>query len=285
MTGPVVIIGAGRSGTNALRDALCTLREFQTWPCDEINYIWRHGNRNWPTDELTRSHATPEVAKFIQREFQKQRSKEPDATLVEKTCANSLRVEFVHEVFPDARFVHIVRDGRDVVASAMDRWTAPLDVPYLAAKARFVPPSDLPYYASRYLSSRISRIRSDEDRLSWWGPKFSGMEHLTPATPLAEVAALQWERCVTTACTQLAKVPQAQVSTVHYRALAEDPSSTLRNVASFLGEEVSGPALSVAANTIHAGSVGKWKTAISKEQLAALMPIITPALERIGTDT
>lgn len=36
---PVVIIGAGRSGTNALRDALTALPEFETWPCDEINPI------------------------------------------------------------------------------------------------------------------------------------------------------------------------------------------------------------------------------------------------------
>ena len=39
---PVIIIGAGRSGTNMLRDLLAQLPQFSTWPCDEINYIWRH---------------------------------------------------------------------------------------------------------------------------------------------------------------------------------------------------------------------------------------------------
>ena len=43
---PVIVVGTGRSGTNMLRDALCVLPGFDTWPCDEGNYIWRHGNRD-----------------------------------------------------------------------------------------------------------------------------------------------------------------------------------------------------------------------------------------------
>jgi len=54
---PIIIVGAGRSGTNMLRDLLAQLPEFSTWPCDEINYIWRHGNRGFETDEFTREMA------------------------------------------------------------------------------------------------------------------------------------------------------------------------------------------------------------------------------------
>ena len=49
---PLIIIGAGRSGTNILRDTLTSLSGFETWPCDEINPIWRHGNLFWPDDEI-----------------------------------------------------------------------------------------------------------------------------------------------------------------------------------------------------------------------------------------
>ena len=279
---PVIIIGAGRSGTNALRDALCTLRNFHTWPCDEINYIWRHGNRNFPTDELTPTHATDDVVSFIRSEFQNQSVKDPSATLVEKTCANSLRVGFVHKVFPGARFIHIVRDGRDVAASAMDRWTAPLDLPYIAAKARFVPKSDLPFYAMSYLGSRVSKIRSAEDRLSWWGPKFEGMELLTPETPLEEVAATQWARCLMLAFEQLAEVPQEQVATVRYQDLATKPADVLEELLTWLGSDSSEKALQIAASTIHAGSIGKWQSVLSEEQVDNLAPIVAPGLELIG---
>ena len=284
MSEPVIIIGAGRSGTNALRDALCTLRQFQTWPCDEINYIWRHGNREEPTDQFDRSHARPDVSAFIQSAFDKQQATDSQATVIEKTCANSLRVGFVHEIFPAARFIHIVRDGRDVAASAMDRWTADLDIPYLAAKARFVPPSDLPYYASRYIGSRAAKIRSDEDRLSWWGPKFVGMEDLTPETPLIEVAARQWERCVSLAIEQLAEIPSSQVINVEYKDLAQDPKGTLKRITDSLGEPVQDTALTIAANTIHGGSVGKWKTVLTAEDLKSLNPIVAPALALIGLE-
>ncbi len=54
--------------------------------------------------------------------------------VVEKTCANSLRVPFVDRVVPEARYVFIRRDGLDAVGSAMARWKAPLDIPYLARK-------------------------------------------------------------------------------------------------------------------------------------------------------
>ena len=48
----VIIIGAPRSGTNMLRDALTALPDCGTWPCDEINYVWRHGNVGFPSDEF-----------------------------------------------------------------------------------------------------------------------------------------------------------------------------------------------------------------------------------------
>ena len=284
MNAPVIIIGAGRSGTNALRDALCTLTQFHTWPCDEINYIWRHGNRNFPTDQLTRLHATRDASDFIRGSFSKQAARDIQATLIEKTCANSLRVGFVHEIFPEARFIHIVRDGRDVAASAMDRWTAPLDVPYLVAKARYVPATDLPYYATKYLGSRVAKIRSDEDRLSWWGPKFDGMESLTPETSLVEVAARQWERSVTLAVEQLSDIPASQVTMIRYRDLASDPIGTLSALTSWLGESPRESALTIAGSKIHAGSIGKWRQALTADQIKRLNPIVTPALELAGLE-
>ena len=92
---PVIIIGAGRSGTNMLRDVLTQMPGVGTWPCDEINYIWRHGNTRFPTDEFGPQQATPAVKAYIQRIFVRFAEKHKLAYVVEKTCANSLRVGFV----------------------------------------------------------------------------------------------------------------------------------------------------------------------------------------------
>src|SRR5690625_4081830 len=175
---PIIIIGAGRSGTNMLRDILVKITGFVTWPCYEINYIWRHGNTSQETDEFESELATPEVQSYIRKSFQKISSKNNYSHVVEKTCANSLRVGFVSRVLPNAKFIHIIRDGRDVVASSKKRWDAPLDIPYIMKKARYVPLTDLPYYAFKYMWNRIYRILSNEKRLASWGPRFNGIDEL-----------------------------------------------------------------------------------------------------------
>ena len=87
---PVIIIGAGRSGTNAVRDMICSLPDFATWPCDEINPIWRHGNVLHPTDAIPPELATPAIRHFIRTQFVREweRLGRPKF-LVEKTCANA----------------------------------------------------------------------------------------------------------------------------------------------------------------------------------------------------
>ena len=189
----LVIVGAPRSGTNMLRDILTSLDHIETWPCDEINYIWRHGNVWNASDELLIQDLTPRIAKFIRARFKDIREKYNAKIVVEKTCANSLRVPFVDSVLPDAKYIFIYRDGFDVTGSAKERWTASLDIPYLLAKARFVPLVDLPIYALRYLWARLYRFLSTEKRVSFWGPSCLGVHDKLRSHSLSEVCALQWK--------------------------------------------------------------------------------------------
>lgn len=261
---PVVIIGAGRSGTNMLRDVLTRLDGFATWPCDEINYIWRHGNRELPTDEFAAAEARPAVKRFIRQRFAAQVARsgllrEPAARrfLVEKTCANSLRVPFVHAVVPEARFIYLVRDGRDVVRSAHSRWKAPLDIGYLAAKARYVPVSDLPYYASRYLSNRLRKVLHPENALAVWGPRFEGMQAAARDHSLEYLCALQWSRCVAASDAALSSLSAQQVHALRYEDFVADPDAQLAAVLQFLGVVASSDERAAALQGVHASSVGR----------------------------
>ncbi len=260
---PVIIIGAGRSGTNMLRDVLTRLDGFSTWPCDEINYIWRHGNKNNKTDEFTQAQASAEVVDYIRRQFSEfiqnsdlANTPRDSRYLLEKTCANSLRVPFVDAVIPEARYIHIVRDGRDVVASALQRWKAPLDIPYLVAKARYVPKTDLPYYASRYIGNRISKLISADSALPFWGPKFRGMKEYAD---VADVCAAQWVRCVESASVALSDMSPTKVITIGYEEFVANPEQQLALILEFLSFAQTTDQITQACSIVKTGSVGKGK--------------------------
>jgi hypothetical protein len=278
----LIIVGAPRSGTNILRDVLTELPGFGTWPCDEINYIWRHGNVDFPSDEFTPEMATPTVRQYIGDRFDALARKRALDVVVEKTCANSLRVGFVDRVIPGARYVFIVRDGIDAVASAMQRWKARLDVTYLAKKARYVPISDLPYYASRYLANRVHRFVSREGRLAFWGPRLNGMEDLLSRYSLVEVCALQWRACVEASERDLAAVEDARVIRLRYEDFVRSPAEHVGRVASTLGRSVPPGFAATHLAGVSAASIGKGRGELGSEVIARLEPLIGETLKRHG---
>lgn len=284
---PVLIIGAGRSGTNMLRNTLTRLPGVSTWPCDEINYIWRHGNRDKDTDEFEPSDASRSVQNFIRGRFGAMAASSDfgdapvaERVLLEKTCANSLRVGFVDTVLPEARYVYLVRDGRDVVASAAKRWTAPLDLAYLAAKARYVPLSDLPYYGSRYLLNRYAKLRDPEARLSVWGPRFDGWRDVASREDLETVCALQWARCIERSDAAFERILPERVCKLTYESLIADPAGEIARLVNFLGIEASDLAVEHACRDITDKSSYRGSSRISFD--GELGELITPMLHRHG---
>ena len=282
---PAIIIGAGRSGTNMLRDLLVSQSEFVTWPCDEINYIWRHGNRGFETDEFTREMADEKTKAYIRKQFRSLANRSAGATVLEKTCANSLRCGFVHEIFPYAKFVHIIRDGRDVAASAALRWNAKLDVGYILKKARFVPWSDLPYYASKYFGARVYRVVSGKSRLSTWGPKFDSMREAFTDHDLPVGCAIQWKRCVELAMKQLAELNSEQVLTIKYEQFTADPAQQLQQVGEFLGISFDPADLAELTKRVSNKSVGKWKTQLTDLQVAKIDEVAGDMLAKLDYKT
>jgi len=281
---PLIIIGAGRSGTNALRDALTRLQGFETWPCDEINPIWRHGNLDLPTDEIPPERATPAVRRAIRSSFFRIWQKQGcPKFIVEKTCANTLRVPFVDAVLPEALYIHIVRNGFDIIASARKRWRGELEVPglsYYIAKARYAPLSDLPRYTVSAIKNRLAIRFGRQEHFDAWGPRFSELGSLAEA-PLDEIVAKQWAACVASSDAAFAHIRATRVFDLRYEDFTQNPIDGLARITGWLGVAPSQTQLIEATSSIKASSVGKG-LAVAEALPDNIRSVIAPVMRAHG---
>ena len=127
--------------------------------------------------------------------------------LVEKTVSNTVRVEFVRAVFPRCRFVHLLRDGRDVAASSLHQWGAPMEVPRALEKIRYLPLRAFPSYGAGYASKYLRRWLSGKREVASWGVEIRSLASLVAQHTPLEVCGYQWSRCVESALDGLETVP------------------------------------------------------------------------------
>jgi hypothetical protein len=133
---PVIIVGAPNSGTTMFADALDLHPELVNRSEERVLWDPEFHNREMKSDYLSAQDATA-WRKFVikgnftyfHRRFSKKR-------VVNKHPENSLRLEFIREIFPEAFYVHLIRDGRAVVNSNLARkkpgipfanWVVPAD--------------------------------------------------------------------------------------------------------------------------------------------------------------
>lgn len=287
----VIIVGAPRSGTNMLRDVLTSAPGITTWPCDEINLMWKHGNLDIDSDEIPAVRATSKVAAYLQEQFARIGHKDGADVVVEKTCATSLRVPFAAAVIPDAKFVFIRRDGIDATASTMQRWNAPFDARYTLRKVRYVPPTDLPRHLAGFALKKITQRRAGDSGSAandlkvstWWGPRPHDFRDIQRAHPLEEVAFIQWQRCVEQSADALARLDPDRVLEVCYEDYVADPYVGTLRVLDFLGH---GDRISdTTVGKVSTSSVGKGRKQLGPEAVARLNVLGGHTLERFGYAT
>src|SRR3546814_748116 len=86
--------------------------------------------RDFDSNRLLARDADDEVVAQLRQRFLDQlrdRERRPPAPatrvrMLEKTPKNALRIPLLHKVFPDARFIYLHRDPRQVLGSMLDGW-------------------------------------------------------------------------------------------------------------------------------------------------------------------
>ena len=279
---PVIIIGSGRSGTNMLRDIVTSIDGFDTWDCDEINPIWRYGNRDYPTDELPLNKLTPKIKKYIRGRFNGLYKDTNSKFIVEKTCANSLRLAYVYEILPEAKFIIINRDGRDVTPSAMRRWGASFELKYTLKKLRYVPLSDLFYYVSKFGINRLKKIGSKSESLSFWGPLYEGIAKDVAEKSSLEICANQWKHCAENTLKQRINIPSKNILDFKYETFVQNPKEEMMKFSDFLKLNLSEENINELVSGVTNRSVGTHKKQFNAEEIDLLEKITRPTLDKLN---
>lgn len=132
----VFMIGSPRSGTTWLQQMLgahpsvCTLSELQlfdfytspwvnAWK-QQINLQKTDGNFVGLPIVWTEGDLYEFLREFLERVYSRVLATKPGATiLLDKTPSYALHTEHIESLVPNAKYIHVIRDGRDVAVSTM----------------------------------------------------------------------------------------------------------------------------------------------------------------------
>jgi len=115
---PIIIIGTNRSGKSLLARCLSYLETVYWW--SEPNSIWRIGNASSTNDRRSPFDATIRVKTLIRQQYLQKQKSEHNRRIVDDSPLNCINVPFIRSVFPEAKLIHVFRDGWDVMGDVLE---------------------------------------------------------------------------------------------------------------------------------------------------------------------
>jgi len=280
---PIFLIGAGRSGTKFLRSLIGASEYIAEIPYD-VGYVWRFGNEAIPHDELSVSMLDENIRHYVRKTLPRLINKETLTSrpryFVEKSVPNTLRVEYLDAIYPDALFIHLIRDGRAVTESAIRMWKEPPKRKYLLNKLRYFPLSNYKY-AFWYIFNIIKGILSSKRGQAIWGPRYKGIDEDINNHPLETVCARQWKKCVEKASEQLSKLSSERVLEVRYEALMKDVGQLVK-VCEFIVIPDFEVVIEKYRATVNKTDMEKWRKRLRDDQIKLINDEISHLVNKLG---
>ncbi len=121
LSDPLFLIGCPRSGTTIAVELFGSHPDVANW--SEAGRIWDpvdfwnpEADHCWGTERVNPAEESRLHGRF--EHFRQMRNKE---RFINKHPRCTVRIDFIQRIFPDARFIHLIRDGRAVVNSILTK--------------------------------------------------------------------------------------------------------------------------------------------------------------------
>ncbi|MDJ0742755.1 MAG: sulfotransferase [Xenococcaceae cyanobacterium MO_167.B27] len=274
---PIFILGAAHSGTSFLGKALKQHPSFATWT--ETNNIWMWGNVFKGDDQLTENDLNQKIKKHIEKKFIRYLQKSGKERICDKTPRNCLRIPFIVSVFPDAKIIHIIRDGRAVIASTKKEYKRPLYWTEVWDKLRKIPIWEwymfipaIPLFVKTMMG--IS--------LNYWGAKPPGWnEEIDKLSPNA-VLAKQWVETMKIATQAGRKIAPDNYLEIRYEDLINSPKKIITEIAEFADIRYPESIIEFCKINIDLTRNPKRLKSLDSNTLGEIKEIIEPTMSELG---
>ena len=267
------IVGAPRSGTKLLRDTIGKLPQVET-STHPLEEIWSLGQEDAETDQYDPRTLTPEIKKQIRENFKDQH--EACSWFIEKNVFHSLRIPYIREIFPRARFIHILRNPRDVAVSLRDYRQSPVDWKYYLSGGIFqLSAAEIVHYSGVFIARMARRLFQGKQQVTDMGPIFPGYYKLLQRDEPLEMAVSQWRYCVESIHESFRSLPKSDSIEIHYRTLIEDYESELDRLGMFLKVASITPMLRFAEKNYRTNRLDRWREDLEPDEIDTLNNLLT----------
>lgn len=222
---PHFIVGCGRSGTTMLNFLFNLHPEVANFP-SEANHLWHPRLYPWHESTIESPPWWFDPVKFTEISLAQRRADDDlrlKATFgayqtltrrpvfLAKTVTVSFMLDTVLRVFPDAKFIHMVRDGRAVALSWVAKNRDKLKLPRFVEKGIWHTEDELLEIYVRYWQAHVLAIDNTRRRLGLTPDRYHEMRYEDvcedPATAMTSLAAFM----------QISPEPFARASFEHIR--------------------------------------------------------------------
>jgi hypothetical protein len=288
----VFITGCGRSGTTILENILNCHPEIAEWY--EPYYLWERyfsveDNDIWPERCLTEA-----AGKAIYKEFERFSRKSKKPIVLDKSPYHTFNISIINKIFPDAKWIHIVRDGRDVTLSLRKEWMKRRRIVeqkdyYGVFSIAFQMLQRQPFlrYKLMALFHEIREARSVDPRsylnksrwkgVAGYGPRFKGWKTYPQRHTPLEFNAMQWVQSVKAVRRDWCLLPEKNRIEIKYEALLQHPEQILSRVLSFIDVDIP-PEFFDSIPKLRSNSFHKWEKEFTSRELLEIKPIVSPIL-------